>query len=85
MRRASAPHTPGPAIMGPVTRGGGTDRKAASVNGWVTSSYCDAGACVEVAGGGGAVVRDKADPGGPVLAFTPAAWQAFTAALKGLT
>jgi hypothetical protein len=51
----------------------------------VTSSYCDAGACIEVAGGGGAVVRDKADPGGPVLAFTPAAWQAFTAALKGLT
>lgn len=27
-------------------------------------------------------VRDSKDPGGPVLAFTPDAWRAFTAALK---
>jgi Domain of unknown function (DUF397) len=27
-------------------------------------------------------VRDSKDPGGPVLAFTPDVWRAFTAAIK---
>jgi hypothetical protein len=31
--------------------------------------------CVEVADG--VMVRDSKDPDGPVLAFSPAAWQAF--------
>ncbi|GGM64447.1 hypothetical protein GCM10011608_57290 [Micromonospora sonchi] len=37
------------------------------------------GACVEVAGNlpGVVGVRDSKDRGGPVLAFTPAAWRAF--------
>jgi len=41
------------------------------------------GACVEVADAGSVIaVRDSKDPTGPVLAFVPAEWGAFTAAVK---
>jgi hypothetical protein len=41
------------------------------------------GNCVEVAGlRAGVLVRDSKDPVGPVLAFAPAEWTAFTARLK---
>jgi Domain of unknown function (DUF397) len=52
---------------------------------WRTSSYSGAqgGQCVELASGGGAVlVRDTTDRDGGTLAFTAAAWQAFTGGLK---
>jgi len=51
---------------------------------WRKSSYSVAGAqCVEVApAGGGVLVRDSKDPGGPVLSFTAAAWRALTAAVR---
>lgn len=50
---------------------------------WRTATASNSGACVEVGGGSSAVgVRDSADRDGPVLAFAPEAWQAFTAALK---
>ena len=38
------------------------------------------GACVEVASG--VRVRDTTDRSGPELTFAPAAWAAFTAAIK---
>jgi hypothetical protein len=48
---------------------------------WRTSSYsAGAGECVEVAGA--VQVRDSQDPGGAVLAFSPAAWAAFTGRLR---
>ena len=50
---------------------------------WRTSSYSGAnGDCVEVATtlAGEVAVRDSKDPGGPVLHFSPAGWQAFIAA-----
>lgn len=39
---------------------------------------------MEVAGNlpGIVAVRDSKDPAGPLLAFTPAAWQGFTADMK---
>jgi Domain of unknown function (DUF397) len=42
------------------------------------------GNCVEVARNlpGLVALRDSKDPGGPGLAFAPAAWQAFTAGVK---
>jgi hypothetical protein len=42
------------------------------------------GDCVEVAGKlpGAVAVRDSKDRGGPALAFTPEAWNAFVAAVK---
>jgi hypothetical protein len=53
---------------------------------WRKSSYSgsNGGGCVEVAGNlpGVVAVRDSKDPGGPVLAFIPDDWQAFTAAIK---
>ncbi len=52
---------------------------------WRTSSYSGAqgGQCVELASGGGAIlVRDTTDRDGETLAFTAAAWQAFTGGLK---
>jgi uncharacterized protein DUF397 len=52
---------------------------------WRTSSYSGQnGACIEVAANvaGGVVVRDSTDREGPVLAFTPAAWRAFTARVR---
>ena len=40
--------------------------------------------CVEVtAGGGGVAVRDSKHPHDGTLSFAPAAWQAFTAAVRG--
>lgn len=54
--------------------------------GWQKSSYSGSagGNCVEVARQVPAVVavRDSKDPAGPVLTFSPEAWQAFTAQLK---
>jgi hypothetical protein len=43
------------------------------------------GDCVEVAGNlpGAVAVRDSKDRSGPALAFTPEAWNAFIAAVKG--
>jgi hypothetical protein len=52
---------------------------------WRTSTYSNnGGACVEVARSGPELVavRDSKNPDGPKLAFTPAAWQAFTSSVK---
>jgi hypothetical protein len=53
---------------------------------WRKSSYSggNGGDCVEVADNvpGVVAVRDSKDPGGPVLAFTPDEWRAFTGAIK---
>jgi Domain of unknown function (DUF397) len=52
---------------------------------WVKSSQCgDSYACVEVATlpDGMVGVRAGASPAGPVLRFTPAEWQAFTAGVR---
>lgn len=54
---------------------------------WRVSSRClgvgDPPDCVEVGDAGHAVaVRDSADPAGPVLALTPAAWAGLLAAIK---
>jgi hypothetical protein len=53
---------------------------------WPKSSYSgsNGGGCVEVAGNrpGVVAVRDSKDAAGPVLAFTPDDWRAFTAAIK---
>jgi Domain of unknown function (DUF397) len=53
---------------------------------WRKSSHSgsNGGGCVEIADGlpGVVAVRDSKDPGGPVLAVTPDAWRAFTAAIK---
>jgi hypothetical protein len=47
--------------------------------GWRKSSASASnGHCVEVAPGPLVAVRDSKDPAGPVLAFSPAAWRAFT-------
>ncbi|HEV2452378.1 MAG TPA: DUF397 domain-containing protein [Streptosporangiaceae bacterium] len=47
-------------------------------------SSSNGGNCVEVARNlrGAVAVRDSKNPDGPVLAFTPAGWQAFTAQVK---
>jgi Domain of unknown function (DUF397) len=47
---------------------------------WRKSSYTTGqGNCVEAASPRGVVaVRDSKDPDGPVLAFAPETWQAFT-------
>jgi hypothetical protein len=46
---------------------------------WHKSSFSTGGNCVEVAttAEGAVLVRDSKDPHGPVLAFTPAEWDAF--------
>lgn len=52
---------------------------------WRKSSYSGSGggSCVELASGSGAIlVRDTTDRAGGTLAFTAAAWQAFTGGLK---
>jgi hypothetical protein len=53
---------------------------------WRKSSYSgsNGGGCVEVADNLPRVVavRDSKDPGGPVLAFRPDDWRAFTVAIK---
>lgn len=54
---------------------------------WVKSSYSGSSgdACVEIAAlpGGGRLVRDSKDPGGPVLRFAAADWRAFVLGVKG--
>lgn len=46
---------------------------------WRKSSFSSPNNCVEVAMlPDGVAVRDSKDPGGPVLIFTPAEWDAFT-------
>ncbi|MDI3386167.1 DUF397 domain-containing protein [Streptomyces sp. B-S-A8] len=46
-----------------------------------THSGSEGGACVEVAAHPAAVhIRDSKNPGGPVLAVEPAAWDAFVSA-----
>ncbi len=51
---------------------------------WRTSSYSgnNGGACIEVAAARTVAVRDSKDKAGPVLAFGPQAWVAFTARVK---
>jgi hypothetical protein len=53
---------------------------------WRKSSHSNGpgGDCVEVASNlpGIVAVRDSKDPHGPRLIFTPAEWEAFTAAVK---
>jgi len=53
---------------------------------WRTSSYSgsNGGNCVEVARNlpGLVAVRDSKDRNGPVLAFMPAEWEAFTAGVR---
>jgi hypothetical protein len=53
---------------------------------WRKSSYSsgNGGNCVEVARNppGTVAVRDSKDPDGPTLTFGPAAWAAFTAAIR---
>ena len=53
---------------------------------WRKSSYSggNGGGCVEVARNlpGIVAVRDSKDRTGPVLTFTPAEWEAFTAGVK---
>jgi len=52
---------------------------------WHKSSHSGANNdCVEVAGNlpGAVAVRDSKDRGGPALAVTPKAWNAFVAAVK---
>lgn len=53
--------------------------------GWRKSSFSDNdGNCVEIAqaGNGSTVVRDSKDPNGPILAFDPSSWLAFTHDLR---
>jgi hypothetical protein len=50
---------------------------------WRKSSYSGSnGSCVEVASAEFVTVRDTTDRDGAVLAFSPGAWQAFTASLR---
>jgi hypothetical protein len=52
---------------------------------WRKSSYSNGagGMCVEVAtAGDGVAVRDSKDPGGPLLAFSAAEWDAFLAGAR---
>lgn len=52
---------------------------------WRKASASGNGNCVEVAVNlpGAVAVRDSKDPAGPTLTFTPGAWHAFTARLRG--
>ncbi|WP_043629808.1 DUF397 domain-containing protein [Nonomuraea candida] len=52
---------------------------------WRKSSFCNgAAACVEVAplADGNVALRDSKEKDGPVLVFTPAEWDAFTAGVR---
>lgn len=51
--------------------------------GFRRSSYCNVGACVEVAIADGSVsVRDAKNDEGPVLNFTPEEWEAFVLGVR---
>ncbi len=61
-----------------------SNRRSASPA-WRKSAHSEGGSgqCVEVAEVAGAVaVRDSLNPDGPVLAFSPAAWQVFLTNVK---
>jgi Domain of unknown function (DUF397) len=51
---------------------------------WRHSSFCEGGACVEVAALSGETVglRDARDPDGPVITIGRDAWRAFVARIK---
>ncbi|HZN17254.1 MAG TPA: DUF397 domain-containing protein [Micromonosporaceae bacterium] len=50
---------------------------------WRRGRRCEASACVEMGWcGDRVVVRDSADPDGPVLSFDPQEWAAFVDWLK---
>jgi Domain of unknown function (DUF397) len=50
---------------------------------WRKSSHSNQGSCVEARTGAGAVeVRDSKNPGGPVLTYTAAEWEAFLHCVK---
>jgi hypothetical protein len=50
---------------------------------WRKSTRCNGGACIEIAIQDDAILlRSSADPDGPVLAFTSAAWRDLIAGLK---
>ncbi|MBV6700635.1 Scr1 family TA system antitoxin-like transcriptional regulator [Kitasatospora aureofaciens] len=52
---------------------------------WRKSSYSgnNGGNCIEVTDGSpGQLVRDSKDPEGPILSFTPTAWQSFVEAVR---
>ena len=52
---------------------------------WRKPARCQTGECVEVGGGPQVVaVRDSKVPGGPILWFTPARWQAFTGSIQAV-
>lgn len=56
-----------------------------TVEAWRKSTYSTgAGECVEVArlADGNIAVRDSKQDDGPVLVFTPAEWEAFTAGVR---
>ncbi|MGC4854394.1 DUF397 domain-containing protein [Micromonospora sp. DT4] len=59
----------------------------AQFTGWRKSTRSDDGNCVEVAsaGDGTVGVRDSKNSAGPVLAFEPAAWSAFTGSVRAGT
>ncbi|MDX6354023.1 MAG: hypothetical protein QOF98_926 [Streptomyces sp.] len=63
-----------------------TKAEALSGADWFKSSYSNdqGGACVEGArlADGSMAVRDSKDPHGPALLFPPAAWAAFTTAVR---
>jgi hypothetical protein len=73
--------TPGPA----TTRAEPGEDKGMDLSNatWRKSSY-SGGNCIEIASlpNGDRAVRDSKDPSGPVLMFSPAEWQAFTAAVS---
>ena len=51
---------------------------------WRTSTYSEAGSCVEVADNlpGRVLVRDTKDRSGPMLAFDQSAWRSFVELAK---
>ncbi|MEV0217280.1 DUF397 domain-containing protein [Micromonospora sp. NPDC050695] len=59
----------------------------AQFTGWRKSTRSDDGNCVEVASAadGTIGVRDSKNSAGPVLAFEPAAWSAFTGSVRAGT
>lgn len=69
---------------GPTAHSGGARVEAGMTPQKSGSRTSNGGGCVEVARPPVAVVavRDSKDPEGPVLAFSPAAWQTFTSGLK---